>query len=181
MFRGSPRREKTSINAGRCEAMWAHPGVWHEGRDLGSPILGANRIGMERSSSSVRSLDVLHVPLTKPLHQPSRSSVGYPRHQSMDWVGHEDVGVDANRLALRERCQGARQHPIIALAEDGRGLIDASLNNVHGEAGGHTAAVSGHRDRSSSRKNRWPGDGGNPWSVPNGTNLRKNSFKNGLF
>ncbi len=50
MCRGSPRREKTSINAGRCEAMWAHPGLWHEGRDLASPILGANRIGMQRSA-----------------------------------------------------------------------------------------------------------------------------------
>jgi hypothetical protein len=120
----------------------------------------------ERPGAMVGAVDGLHVALAEPLHQPSGSAVGRGRHQQMQMVGHQDVGVDAHRLAFRERGQGRRKHAIIVLADEDRGPIDTPQNDVHGEAGGDDADVPAHTERSLSRSKRWTDDSRKPWSVP---------------
>jgi hypothetical protein len=81
------------------------------GRGAGSRRSRGGRAGAPfegRSGSTVHAVDVLHVTLAEPLHQLRGPTARCRRHQEMRRIGRQDVGVDANRLAFRERCRDAR-------------------------------------------------------------------------
>ena len=100
----------------------------------------------KRPGSMIRSVDVLDVPLPQALHQQSCSTVGFGRHQQMYMVGHQDIGVNAKRLARSERCQRIKENQIIRLGEEDRAPINAAKDGVHREAGSDNASMSGHAD-----------------------------------
>jgi hypothetical protein len=64
----------------------------------------------------------------------------------MHMVGHQHVGVDANRLGRRAVSQHAKEHAVICVVVEDRGPVDAAEDDVHREPGCDNAGVSGHAD-----------------------------------
>lgn len=61
-------------------------------------------------------------------------------------IGHEQVGIDANRLRRHSLGQHVQERPVICIGEENRGPVNAAQNGVERKAGCDDTGMSGPED-----------------------------------
>jgi hypothetical protein len=85
----------------------------------------------QTAGARVASIHVLHVPLPDLLHNPRHAIVFRRRHQQVDVVGHQHIGMHRHPRLLRRLCQVRQEETPIRVLEEHRSSIGSSKEDMH--------------------------------------------------
>ncbi len=86
-----------------------------------------------------------HVAPAERLHHARQAVLVLRRHQQVDVIGHQDIGMDATEIASRRLGQPVVVFGIILDGEENGAAIVAALDDVQRLVGKKIAAEPGHR------------------------------------